>query len=116
MLLLPVFERIALHDTERFPIVTKAPKRSQVSLSHSAASSSYEAAGGIAGDGSMFTAINPAETPRSKPAGSESWHLWTVIFPRRSITGRLVRGRVWRRHNGRRWQYKQFIEYDENGE
>lgn len=64
----------------------------------------------------MFTAINPAETRRSKPAGSESWHLWTVIVPRRSITGRPVRGRVWRRLNGRCWQYKQFIEYDENGE
>ena len=39
------------------------------------------------------------------------WHLWTVIVPRRSITGRLVRGRVWRRHDGHRWIYKKFIEY-----
>jgi hypothetical protein len=41
----------------------------------------------------------------------EVWHLWTVIVPRRSITGRLVRGKVWRRHDGRHWTYKKFIEY-----
>jgi hypothetical protein len=64
----------------------------------------------------MCTAIDPTETRISKSAGTEFWHPWTVIFPRRSITGRLVRGRVWRRLNGRRWQYKQFIEYNENGE
>ena len=38
------------------------------------------------------------------------WHLWTVILPRRSITGRLVFGKVWRRHDGRRWIYKEFIQ------
>jgi hypothetical protein len=42
--------------------------------------------------------------------------LWTVIIPRRSITGRLVRGRVWRRHDGRRWQYKQFVEREKGRE
>ena len=68
------------------------------------------------GDGSMFTAIDPPETQSLKPAGVQFWHLWTVIFPRRTITGRLVRGRVWRRHDGRRWQYKKFIEYDQDGE
>jgi hypothetical protein len=30
-------------------------------------------------------------------------------MPRRSITGRLVRGQVWRRYDGRRWQYKKFV-------
>jgi len=30
-------------------------------------------------------------------------------MPRRSITGRLVRGQVWRRHDGRRWLYKKFV-------
>jgi hypothetical protein len=39
-----------------------------------------------------------------------TWHLWTVIMPRRTITGRLVRGQVWRRHDGRHWLYKKFIE------
>src|ERR1700676_291191 len=39
---------------------------------------------------------------------TEVWHLWTVMFPRRSITGRLVYGRVWRRHDGRHWIYKKF--------
>ena len=38
-----------------------------------------------------------------KAAWADVWHLWTVILPRRSITGRLVFGMVWRRHDGRRW-------------
>jgi hypothetical protein len=46
-----------------------------------------------------------------KPAWAEVWHLWRVLFPRRSITGRLLTGQVWRRHDGRRWIYKKFIEY-----
>jgi hypothetical protein len=46
----------------------------------------------------------------------EVWHLWTVIVPRRSITGRLVRGKVWRRHDGRHWVYKKFIEYAHDGD
>jgi hypothetical protein len=40
-----------------------------------------------------------------KPAGAEFWHVWTVRIPCRSITGRLVWGRVWRRHDGDRWLY-----------
>lgn len=47
---------------------------------------------------------------RTKPAWAEAWHLWNVIIPRRSITGRLISGRVWRRHDGRRWIYKKYIE------
>jgi hypothetical protein len=45
-------------------------------------------------------------------AWAEVWHLWTVIIPRRSITGRLLYGRVWRRHDGRHWIYKKFVEYN----
>jgi hypothetical protein len=45
---------------------------------------------------------------------TDAWHLWKVIFPRRSITGRLVWGTVWRRWNGRRWSYKKFIEYSDD--
>jgi hypothetical protein len=45
------------------------------------------------------------------PAWAEVWHLWTVMVPRRSITGRLVFGQVWRRCDGRRWIYKKFVEY-----
>jgi hypothetical protein len=41
-----------------------------------------------------------------KPAWAEVWHLWKVIMPRRSITGQLVTGQVWRRYDGRRWIYK----------
>jgi hypothetical protein len=36
------------------------------------------------------------------PDWTAAWHLWTVIIPRRTITGRLVCGTVWRRYNGRR--------------
>jgi len=46
---------------------------------------------------------------------TETWHLWTVIVPRRSITGRLVRGKVWRRHDGHRWIYKKFIKHADDG-
>ena len=46
----------------------------------------------------------------AKLAWAEVWHLWTVIIPRRSITGQLVFGRVWRRHDGHRWIYKRFVE------
>ena len=49
--------------------------------------------------------------PGAKPAWAEVWHLWTVVIPRRSITGRLVFGKVWRRHDGRHWIYKKFVEY-----
>jgi hypothetical protein len=47
------------------------------------------------------------------PAWAEAWHIWTVIIPRRSITGRLVHGTVWRRCDGQHWIYKKFVEYDE---
>jgi ribosomal protein L35AE/L33A len=43
------------------------------------------------------------------PATTRAWHVRTVIIPRRTITGRLVRGQVWRRHDGRHWLYKKFI-------
>jgi len=48
-----------------------------------------------------------------KPAWAEVWHLWKIVFPRRSITGRLLTGRVWRRFDGRRWIYKKFTEYSD---
>ena len=38
---------------------------------------------------------------RQRRATITAWHLCTVIIPRRTITGRLVRGKVWRRHDGR---------------
>ncbi|SRR6266536_3636153 len=47
-----------------------------------------------------------------KPAWAEVWHLWKVIVPRRSITGKLLVGQVWRCHDGRRWIYKKFTEYN----
>jgi hypothetical protein len=52
----------------------------------------------------------------SQRAWADSWHLWTVIVPRRSISGRLVWGTVWRRSGGRRWAYKKFVEYSDNGD
>ena len=47
------------------------------------------------------------------PAWAEAWHIWTVIIPRRSIAGKLVYGKVWRRREGGHWTYKKFTEYDE---
>jgi hypothetical protein len=47
---------------------------------------------------------------RPKPTWAETLHLWTVFVPRRSITGRLVFGKVWRRHDGRHLIYKRFVE------
>jgi hypothetical protein len=46
-------------------------------------------------------------------AWAEAWHIWTVIIPRRSITGKLVYGKVWRRCDGRHWIYKKFTEYEQ---
>lgn len=46
------------------------------------------------------------------PPWAEVWHLWKVIVPRRSITGQLLRGQVWRRYDGRRWIYKPFTEFN----
>ncbi len=42
------------------------------------------------------------------PVSREAWHLWFIVFPRRSITGKLVRGLVWRRRKGPQWIYKNF--------
>jgi hypothetical protein len=47
-------------------------------------------------------------------AWSDAWHLWRIIIPRRSITGRLVWGMVWRRNRGGRWVYKKFVEYSDD--
>jgi hypothetical protein len=53
--------------------------------------------------------------PSPQRAWADVWHLWIVVIPRRSITGRLLWGRVWRRHDGRHWIYKKFVEYS-NGD
>jgi hypothetical protein len=49
------------------------------------------------------------------PGWARLWHLRFVMVPRRSITGKLVRGLVWRRREGRRWIYKRFTEFDDRG-
>jgi hypothetical protein len=43
------------------------------------------------------------------PEYDEVWHLRNVIIPRRSITGRLVWGTVWRRRDDGRWIYKKYV-------
>ena len=53
-----------------------------------------------------------ASNPEPRPAWAYVWHLWTVFIPRRAVTGGMVFGRVWRRHNGRRWIYKRFVELE----
>jgi hypothetical protein len=55
--------------------------------------------------------IESSVSSQPGPAWADAWHLWKVVFPRRSITGRLVWGTVWRRRNGRHWSYKKFVEY-----
>jgi hypothetical protein len=57
-----------------------------------------------------FTTINIRKFGLARrTAKPTTWHLRRVIMPRRSITGRLVHGQVWRRHDGRRWLYKKFV-------
>jgi hypothetical protein len=55
------------------------------------------------------------EPNHTKPAWAYVWHMWTLILPRRAIDAGFVWGRVWRRHDGRRWLYKRFIEFDDRG-
>jgi hypothetical protein len=59
---------------------------------------------------------DPAMDQRPPTTWQQAWHLWTVIFPRRSITGRLVYGKVWRRHNGRHWIYKKSVRHAHDGD
>ena len=47
---------------------------------------------------------------KQRPPYEEGWHLWSVLIPRRSITGRLVRGTVLRRRDDGRWIYRKYIE------
>jgi hypothetical protein len=42
-------------------------------------------------------------SPRTR---GETWHLYRIILPRRSITGKLLYGVVWRRRDRKRWIYK----------
>jgi hypothetical protein len=48
-----------------------------------------------------------------RPSWASLWHIWTLIIPRRSIDGSRIWGRVWRRHDGRRWIYKRISTTDE---
>ena len=60
--------------------------------------------------------IGQSISSHREPVRADTWHLWTVIIPRRSIAGRLVWGTVWRRSSGRRWVYKKFVEYSDGGD
>ena len=51
-----------------------------------------------------------ALTSDRRVASFQVWHIWTVTIPRRSITGRLVWGTVWRRRDAGRWIYKRYVE------
>jgi hypothetical protein len=67
----------------------------------------------VHGDQPMFSSLKTPEDLSLKPAGAEYWHLWSVVVPRLSIAGGFVWGRVWRRHDGRRWQYRAITEYED---
>jgi len=57
----------------------------------------------------METESKPQSTlPVPGPVASwaELWHVRFVIFPRRTITGRLARGKLLRRFDGRKWIYQ----------
>jgi len=47
--------------------------------------------------------------PKPRPPYEEVWHIWTVLFPRRSITNRLLWGTVLRRRDDGRWIYKEYL-------
>jgi len=47
---------------------------------------------------------------RSTSSYYRVWHVWEVTIPRRSITGRLVWGTVWRRYDNGRWIYKKYVD------
>jgi hypothetical protein len=47
-----------------------------------------------------------------RPSWASFWHVWTLIIPRRAIDASLVWGRVWRRHDGRRWIYKRLDNFE----
>jgi hypothetical protein len=51
-----------------------------------------------------------ARATKQRPPYEEVWHLWSVLIPRRSITGRLVRGTVLRRRDDGRWIYRKYTE------
>ncbi len=54
----------------------------------------------------IFFRFLSSQTP---PVHGAVWHPWHVVIPRRTITGRLAWGTVWRRRDRRRWIYKQCI-------
>jgi hypothetical protein len=91
---------------------------SQISFSHVSFTArrsavSFQAQPGI-GMTMQQDSVNSEVSRRgARPAWTETWHLWRVIIPRRSITGKLLYGKVWRRHTGRHWIYKRFVEFDE---
>jgi hypothetical protein len=61
----------------------------------------------------MLSSIDRTENSNHRLVSLAFWHVWTVTIPRRSITGRYVHGRVWRRHDGLRWQYRAMTEYED---
>jgi hypothetical protein len=50
----------------------------------------------------------------TRPAWARVWHVWRIIFPRRSIDGGMIWGTVSRRHDGRQWIYKRLTGFDEH--
>jgi hypothetical protein len=49
-----------------------------------------------------------ALSERARVSDNKVWHVWAVTIPRRSITGRLVWGTVFRRRVNGRWTYKEY--------
>jgi hypothetical protein len=60
----------------------------------------------LTAQGDMTMPIEESLTYKAMPAWTRIWHQWWVAVPRRSTAGRLVRGQVLRRHDGRGWIYR----------
>ena len=58
-----------------------------------------------------MSSYSSAQTQMADPSGFTVWHRWTLIAPRRSIAGRIVWGKVWRRWDGQMWLYKTDLDW-----
>jgi hypothetical protein len=65
----------------------------------------------------MSMGLNDGRSWYSSPrTRGETWHLHRIIFPRRSITGKLLWGLVWRRRDRKRWIYKKVARFHSTAE
>lgn len=45
---------------------------------------------------------------RERPTSVDQWHKWNLLgWPRRSVEGKVLLGRVWRRRREDKWEYRE---------